>query len=68
MENIALPTGFQEENNKPLYEEINISNFTLINYLESASADLLSVPNYFENLPQSHIDRKETKELFDCIF
>ncbi len=68
MENIALPTGFQEENNKPLYEEINISNFTLINYLESASADLLSVPNYFENLPQSHIDRKETKELFDWIF
>ena len=68
MENIALPTGFQEENNKPLYEEINISNFTLINYLESASADLLSVPNYFENLPQSHINRKETKELFDWIF
>ena len=68
MEEIALPKGYQEEIKKPLYQEITTSNFTLTNYLESASADLLSVPNFFENLPQSHINRKETKELFDWIF
>jgi len=69
MNDLILPIGYTKNNDeKPLFDEIDIPELNLINYLQSASTELSCVVNYFENLPESHISRKETKQLYDWTF
>lgn len=44
-----------------------LSNDQIITKIISASCELSFINNTFRNLPDSHIQRKETKELFDWI-
>ncbi len=66
-EEIKLPLGVLQEEDKVNFPKTDFSDFYLVNYLQSASSDLSSVVNHFENLPSSHIERKETKELYEWI-